>query len=83
MAQGQADYGPEPVPAPAGPVPRATSLRVSVRRTVWTENPRGSWEVAAGGDYEMDPAHTVRANLDRIFALCRGRVEAWISELPL
>jgi len=79
----------QPVTQPTDfPKPKVEKITATVKRLVWTEEDdqggrKGSWELVAHVEAEPDPNHPAGANLDRLHALCKRRVETWMGELGL
>lgn len=75
---------PEPVP-PARPrqlaLPKNTLLQAGIKRLIWTENPRGTWEVEARATAEPDNGASTGANLDRMYSALKRQADAWIAQL--
>lgn len=63
----------------SGPRPTPQTVTVSLRREMWTENPRGTYEVAVSITVAPDTAHTAAANLDVVHRLLKQRLDIFLD----
>lgn len=63
------------------PVPRPTptSVTVTVKRCIWTDAPRGSYEVSESLTCDADPEFKAAENLDAVHALVKRVVDAHMT----
>jgi hypothetical protein len=90
MAVEQADYElpataangqrPEARSAPLSLVrPTVQTLSVTLKRQVWTERPRGTYEVAVSATCEPDRSQNTPANLDALHGVLRRRLDDYLD----
>ena len=63
----------------AGPRPTPQLITVTLRRQIWTEQPRGTYEIAVSETVTPDPAFRSADNLDALHRLLSQRLDSYLG----
>lgn len=65
---------------PTKPRPTVEAITVTLKQSLWTENPRGTYEVDVSVTCLPDRNFTAGRNLDAIHELCRMKLRRYLGE---
>ncbi len=66
----------------SGPRPTVETLTVSLKRSYWTAQPNGSYEVAVAATFQPDHAFSSARNLDAVHRLLAQRLDVYLGSEP-
>ncbi|PZR66775.1 MAG: hypothetical protein DLM66_12800 [Candidatus Dormiibacter spiritus] len=66
----------------SGPRPTVETLTVNLKRSYWTTQPNGSYEVAVEATFQPDRAFSSARNLDAVHRLLAQRLDVYLGSAP-
>jgi len=66
----------------SGPRPTVETLTVSLKRSYWTAQPNGTYEVAVAATFQPDHTFSSARNLDAVHRLLAQRLDVYLGSEP-